>query len=151
MNVGEKEAVGIGALVLGWLSSALVFGRAAGKIEERYKADLEAIQKVLADHAEKIAENQTDIEEVRKAMVAGIGDIRAFFSTSAGGQKFITFPDHDLICARNMQVIIEKMGHLTEAVKKLTEQSEETADKVSAMTVDIAVLKAAYEKRSTGP
>ena len=139
MEIGDKEMIGFSAALFGWLGGVWSVARKVGKFEEHTAT-------TLVEHAKKIAENTAEIEAIKKDHNEDMESVRAFFQTAAGGQKFMTFPDHDLICSRNNRVMVSEMQHLTAAVKILTEQSAETGRKVSDMAVDIAVMKAEMKK-----
>ena len=143
MEIGEKEAagvaVGFGSLLFGWLGGVWSVARKVTQFQEQTTT-------ALKDHEKKIADNTADIEAIKKEHNEDLETVRAFFTTSAGGQKFMTFPDHDLICSRNGRVMVAEMQHLTAAVKILTEQSADTGRKVGEMAVDIAVMKAEMKK-----
>lgn len=153
MEFSDKEILGFGGALVSFLGGFWLSAKTAGKKEAAIVAkdkavakEIELLSATVLENTEKIAELEEDIAEVRKNHIEGLGDIRAFFQTPAGGQKFMTFPDHDLICLRNSKVLLTEMQHLTKAVQGLTEQSAESGKQLSQMVVDIAVVKAEMKK-----
>lgn len=147
MEFSDKEILGIGGALASFLGGFLLSGRKVGKFEKGVEKDIQRIDSHLEEHAALISDHSRKIAEQHDELHNDMESIRAFFQTSAGGQKFMTFPDHDLICLRNSQVVVTEIQHLTAAIKGLTEQSAKTSDQVSAMAVEIAVVKAEGKKQ----
>lgn len=154
MQIGDKEAIGAGAVGIGWLISIFTHGRRVGKVEEKFKAlveKVEAHEKLI----EKINEEREKLksqleEEIKRLRVHHDEDMsrfREFFYTPAGGQKFITFPDHDGMCERNNRLVVKAVENLTAAMKENTEVVSKMGDQIHTLKVDVAVLK---DRRSTG-
>jgi hypothetical protein len=139
MDIGDKELVGVGSALFGWLGGVWSVARKITTFERDTTTTLQNHEKQLAEHSEEIAKLRNDHDEDLNA-------VREFFQTSAGGQKFMTFPDHDLICERNSKTMITEMRHITAAVQALTAQSVETGREIGKMRVDIEVIKAEIRK-----
>ncbi len=121
MQIGEKEAIGAGAVGVGWLLSIFTNGRRVGKVEEQFKA---LVEKVKA-HDELLEKQKSYFEEELKRLRLhhdeDMARFREFFYTPTGGQKFITFPDHDGMCERNNRLVVKAVENLTAAMKENTE------------------------------
>lgn len=146
MEFSDKEILGLGGALASFLGGFWLAARKVTGFEVSTRADIERIDGVLIDHAAKIASHSLQMTTQQQEHQEDMENVRAFFTTAAGGQKFMTFPDHDLICSRNGRVMVAEMQHLTAAVKILTEQSADTGRKVGEMAVDIAVMKAEMKK-----
>ena len=134
MQLGDKESLGLLAAIGGWLATVFVRGRRVGKIEARF----EATENTVATH-------DAAIQKLREHHDEDMRQIREFFATASGGQKFITFPDHDAICERNNKLTLQAVGHLTDVIKENTAQVALMGDKMHLLQVSVAVLK---ERRS---
>jgi hypothetical protein len=140
MDIGDKEVVaGIGATIFGWLGGVWSVARKVGKFEEKTEMR-------LGEHDKQIAENAADIEAIKKEYKEDLASIRGFFSTTSGGQKFMTFPDHDVICGRNTKAVVSEIQHIADAVKGLATQSAEMGKQVSQIATEVAVIKAELKK-----
>ncbi len=140
MEFSDKEILGFGGALASFLGGLFAASRWIGRNEERINAQ-------LLDHSEKLAEHEADIAEIRKEHTEDLGDIKNFFTTAAGGQKFMTFPDHDIICIRNSKTMISEIQHLTTAVQALTVQSTAMGKEFADMRVDIGVIKSELKKQ----
>lgn len=134
MQIGEKEAVGAGALVIGWLLSTFSSGRKIGKIEAKFESRLEAAETTITEHAQ-------DISGIKKDHKDDMERIRSFFSTPDGGARFLTFPVHEGICDRNTKILAQEIKHLTEALRGNTAEVRDMKKQMGQMTVAIAVLE----------
>jgi hypothetical protein len=140
MEFSDKEILGFGGALASFLGGLFAASRWIGRNEERINAQ-------LLDHAEKLAEHESEIAEIREEHTKDLGDIRAFFTNAAGGQKFMTFPDHDIICIRNSKSMISEIQHLTVAINSLTVQSATMGKEFADMRVDIGVIKSELKKQ----
>lgn len=130
MQIGEKEAIGGLAAIGGWLAAVFLQGRRVGKIEARFEATEGAV-----------AKHEAALQELRDYHDEDLKQIRSFFATASGGQKFITFPDHDILCERNNKLTLQAVAHLTEAIRENTIQVAAMGDQVHLLQVSVAVLK----------
>lgn len=135
MPVDEK-AIGLGAMLVGWLGAMFMYGRKAGHYEARFK-----------DIKETVESHTTELTALKNHHDEDMRQIRAFFSTDAGGQKFVTFPDLDTLYDRNSKAIIIAITNQTDAIKRNTEVVEAMGEKIHILNVDVAVLK---ERRING-
>lgn len=137
--VVSKEAAGLLATVLGWGLSIFYQGRKIGRLEEQFLA----ARRQLTDTVSKVealgAEHDKDMK-----------DLANWFRTDSGGQKFMTFPDHDLICNRNAKTTTQAIGQMTEAVKGLTTQMAIMSEQFHDLKVSVAVLQASTDNAGKG-
>jgi hypothetical protein len=147
MEFSDEKMVGFFAGATGWLAGMWATAWSLGKKDATITETFRQIHAELKDHAEQLTEHESDIAEIRKEHTEDLGDIRDFFQTAAGGQKFMTFPDHDIICVRNSRSMISEMQHLTTAVQALTVQSTAMGKEFADMRVDIGVIKAELKKQ----
>lgn len=143
MEMGEKEtagvAVGVGSLLFGWLGGVWSVARKVTQFQEQTTT-------TLKDHTKRLEKHAEEIEGLRQHHDEDLAAVRNFFSTASGGQKFMTFPDHDLICLRNSKVLIAEMQHLTKAVESLSEKVEDVGEKATQVATSVAVLEATINK-----
>jgi hypothetical protein len=147
MLIGEKEAIGAGAVAFGWLTAIFTQGRRVGRVEEQFKA---LVQKVDGHEQELGKLKALFEEEIGRLRVHHEEDMkrfREFFYTPTGGQKFITFPDHDGMCERNNKLVVKAVENLTAAMKENTEVVSKMGDQIHTLKVDVAVLK---DRRNSG-
>lgn len=140
MQIDDKAAIGIFSVIAGWLISVFTQGRRVGKIEAKVEARLDAVEV-------KVAKNEVETAALRAHHDDDLRQMRNFFSTSTGGQKFITFPDHDGICERNNKLTLQAVSHLTEVIQQNTAQVAEMGNQIHRLQVTVAVLK---ERRHEG-
>ena len=140
IDEGQKEVIigGIGVLgiITGWIASGINISKREGRKDER----LETAEKSIARH-------DGDIQQLKKHHDDDMAAVRAFFTTEKGGQKFLTFPDHDDICARNGKSTSQEVAHLTEAIKENTTQVSTMSEHVRALQVAVAVLQTEKNRR----
>jgi len=136
MQIGEKEATWIGGILIGWLTTMFVNVWKVGRLREKYNQT----EATVLLHGKEIvalrAHHDTDMQSMKD-----------FFATAAGGQKFITFPDHDLMCERNSKLTIQAIDALTAALRENTVIVEKMGDRIHILDKDVAVLK---ERRQSG-
>lgn len=157
MNIGEEAAVGIGALLTGWLGSAFFHGRKVGAVEQQ----LIILAKSIETHDLEIktlkANSDAELQTLRVTLEAEIAKLRVdheedidrfqiFFTAPGGGQKFITFPDHESMCGKNIKPVVQAVESLTIALRENTEIVQRMGDKIHILDVDVAVLKDRREK-----
>lgn len=146
MEIGDKEVIGFGAALFGWLGGVWTVAAKVTKWKESVESNVERIDSTIVDHSTKIAEQGIELAKQRIDHQKDMENVRAFFQTTAGGQKFMTFPDHDLICLRNNKEVLAEIRHLAEATQGANEQLSEIGKQVTQITVDIAVMKAGGKK-----
>jgi len=136
MQIGEKEATWIGGILIGWLTTMFVNVWKVGRLREKYN-QTEAT----------VAFQGSEIASLRAHHNADMQSMKDFFATSSGGQKFITFPDHEAMCGKNSALTIQAIAALTEALKENTIMMEKMGDRIHVLDRDVAVLK---ERRQSG-
>lgn len=146
MEIGDKEMIGFGAALFGWLGGVWSVAAKVTTWKNGVKGDVERIDATLVDHSVKIADQGVELAKQRIDHQKDMENVRSFFQTTAGGQKFMTFPDHDLICLRNNKEVLAEIRHLAEATQGANEQLSEIGKQVTQITVDIAVMKAGGKK-----
>lgn len=133
IEIGEKEVagvVGLFGLLTGWIISGFNYSKKHGKNEGR----LDTIEEDVSLHTLAIAKlNQIHDEDMK--------EVRAFFSTPNGGQKFMTFPDHDAACMLAQRSTVQEISHLTTAIVDNTHQVVELAKKVGEVQISVAILQ----------
>lgn len=134
--VVNKETVGFISAIIAGLASLLFQGRKIGRVEERFEVMQKTLNTAVTDIAHLKDEHEKDIHAIQN-----------WFRTDSGGQKFMTFPDHDLICNRNSKATTQALGQMTEAMKALTTQVSLLGDQVGNLKVAVAVLQETQEQR----
>jgi hypothetical protein len=137
--VVSKESVGLVAVVIGFLANIFIQGRKVGRIEESFK--------IMAQDVTNLKKALNQLQEEHNKDIASI---EKWFRTDAGGQKFMTFPDHDLICNRNDKITNQAITQMTEAVKGLTTQVTVLGEQFHELKVSVAVLQASSSNGAPG-
>lgn len=135
----------IGILSVGtvWALSLISYWRRAGAFEHR----MEEVEKQNATFAQAIA-------DLRKYHDADMKEVRDFFKNSAGGQKFVTFPDHDLICERNSKTTVQQFKTLSDTIHAQTEELRDLSKEIVKLITAVAVLqdrRAGYKTQPEEP
>jgi uncharacterized coiled-coil protein SlyX len=133
MDIGTTEVTGLVALLgllSGWLMSGLRGAKKHGQTEER----IDVIDG-------RVSKQETELIELKRLHDADMKDVRAFFQNANGGQKFMSFPDHDIICTRNQRSISQEIQHLTEAVVANTGQVLKMSEQMRQLQVAVAVIQ----------
>jgi hypothetical protein len=140
LEQGNKEVilggVSIIGIIAGWIAAGVRMSAREGRKEER----LEAAEKTIARY-------DGDINMLRIHHDEDMSSVRAFFNTEKGGQKFMTFPDHDHICARNGKSTSQEVAHLAEVIRDNTIQVGTMSEHVRALQVAVAVLQTEKNRR----
>lgn len=146
MDIDEKGAAAVLTATIGWLASVFYYGRRIGSVEEQFKA----VQG-------KTKENEDAIARLRATHDADMASIRAFFSNPDGGQKFMTFANHELVCARAAKEHAKDFQHMHEILERQlvsfdrqTAQLDIISADIAALKTDMAVVKERREKPREG-
>jgi hypothetical protein len=146
--------IAIIGFVIGRLSAVFGVGKRVGEAEEQFKTLSSTVVKNNNDSKARnikvdddIKTLDTKIDSLEKHHESDMREIQKFFATSAGGQKFMTFPDHETICNRNTKPMIDAMASFTEAVKENSKQFQKMSDNFHLLSVEVAILK---ERREGG-
>jgi hypothetical protein len=146
--------IAIVGFVIGRLSAVFGVGKRIGKAEAHFNTVADTVNK----HSDSIRELDnkiydenkkldTKIDLLEKHHESDVREIQKFFATSAGGQKFMTFPDHDSICLRNTKPLVDAISSFTEAVKENSKQFIKMSENFHILSVEVAILK---ERRDSG-
>jgi len=145
INGGDIAATSAGMAILGMVvgrvASVFSFGKILGNYEEKFGA----MNQTILEHEEKVERLRewvvSSVETVRRTHDDDMKELRSFFSTSSGGQKFMTFIDHDMVCDRNSRMTLKAIHDLTEAIKDNTAKVNLMGEQFHAVTTDVAILK----------
>ena len=122
--IGILSAIGGGAIAL------LMYGRRIGNFEQRL-IDAETSTAKLAEAMAKLREyHDADMKEVRD-----------FFRSPDGGQKFMTFGNHDDICERNSRVTVQQFQVMNDLLRSQTIEITRLSAEVSALSTAVAILQ----------
>ena len=135
------------ALIGGWLMASFTKGRALGNFEQLVTDNFKAIETRFKIIELNVEANRAETDKLKIDHANDMKDVRAIFQNSSGGQKFMTFPDHDATCLRNTKPILDTMAAFTDAVRDHTQEFKKMGDKFHVLSTEVAVLK---ERRIEG-
>ena len=147
MEIETAVIIAGGGMLVGWFSKAYAFGKKEQKRDDR----LESVEKNQVKNIASIKDLNVLVvtlnQELKIYHDKDLKELRASLVTPAGGQKFITFPDHDVICDRNSRTIVASLAALTKVISENTAEVKNMRDEFHLIKVDVAVLK---ERRTNG-
>ena len=145
MDIDEKSAIGIVAVVGGWLASFFYHGKRIGAMEEKF---LQTVQRT--------DENEEAIHELKRVHDSDMASVRAFFTNSDGGQKFMTWPNHEAYCKRNSEDHAKDMRYMKDGIdRQLVQLDRQMAQfdillsDISALKTDMAIVKERRKEQRT--
>jgi len=137
VEIDEAAATSTIKIVIGILSAAgaglitmLAYGRKIGSFEQR----LIDAEKVSADLAQAMV-------KLREYHDADMKEVRDFFRSPDGGQKFMTFGNHDDICERNSRVTVQQFQVMNDLLRSQTIEITRLSAEVSALSTAVAILQ----------
>lgn len=144
----ERETVTVFGVLVGIFSAAITglvwlvaYGRRIGKFEQAIIDIREATEKRLTSVEESTTALAKAMTALREYHDADMKEVREFFRTPSGGQKFMTFPDHDVACERNNRLAVQQFQMINDLLRGQTAELAKLSAEVSALSTAVAILQ----------
>lgn len=151
-DTGLTGVVGAVGVLTGWILSGFGSSKRQGRTEERIDDLEENVGKQATELAvvkqshdldmDKIRQmHDLDMDKIKQMRDQDIKEIKAIFSTDTGGQKFMTFTDHEHYCLLSQKTTVQEISHLTKAIVDNTKQVTDLVTTVGDIKIAVGILQ----------
>lgn len=127
-------AIAVGTVIvaiISWIVTiSLRFGKAQAKVEARFR-DIES----------QVQHNSEELTFAKNEICEQVKEIKRMLTTPEGGQRFMTWGQHDNECVRNSKPIVQDINRLGDLIRDLTAQVKEMNTRLTRLELAVAKLE----------